>query len=65
MPDDIELESDYQDISGTMAALEEAWRCVPDLSLAELIDTVTPAPFSELTNSELIEALNEFVHQNK
>lgn len=61
--DDLE-EVEYQDISGTIAALEQAWRCAPEASLSELIDSVTPMPFCELTNAEFIEALNEFIHQN-
>lgn len=68
MPDNYEdnlEEVEYQDIGGTMAALEAAWRCVPEASLSELIDSVTPMPFCELSNAELIEALNEFIHQNQ
>jgi hypothetical protein len=54
-----------QDIEGTVEALKEAWECVPELSLAELLDEVTPMPFVEMTNEELRESLNEFILQNK
>lgn len=54
-----------QDIDGTVEALRAAWKCVPHLSMAELLDEVTPMPFVEMTNEELIESLNEFVHQNQ
>lgn len=63
--DNIEQEYDLIDIDGTVEAIREAWRCVPDASLSELLDIVTPMPFVELSNSELIESLNEFIHQNK
>lgn len=61
---DIEKEYDPIDIDGTVEAIRSAWKCVPDISLSELLDTVTPMPFVEMTNQELIEALNEFIHQN-
>jgi hypothetical protein len=57
-------EYDDIDIEKTIAALHAAWKCVPEFSLSELLDTVTQMPFCELTNAELIDALNEFVHQN-
>jgi hypothetical protein len=62
---DIDQEYDPVDIDATVEALREAWKCMPDMSLSELLDTVTPLPFVEMTNSELIETLNEFIHQNK
>lgn len=58
-------EYDVQDINGTVEAIREAWNCVPEMSLGELLDTVTPMPFVEMTNQEIIESLNEFIHQNK
>jgi hypothetical protein len=62
--DDIDQEYDPVDIDATVEALREAWKCMPDMSLSELLDTVTPLPFVEMTNSELIETLNEFIHQS-
>lgn len=64
-PINIEQEADYIDIDATVEALREAWRIYPDVSLSQLIDTVTPMPFTEMTNAELIESLNEFILQNK
>lgn len=61
---DIEKEYDPIDIDGTVEAIRAAWKCVPDVSLSELLDTVTPMPFVEMTNQELNESLNEFIHQN-
>jgi hypothetical protein len=60
-----EIEDIPADISATIAALETAWRCLPDMSLAELLDTILPAPMYDLTNAELVEVLNEFIHQNQ
>jgi len=62
--DEDEQEYDYVDIDATVEAIRAAWKCVPDTSLSELLDLVTPMPFVELKNSELIEVLNEFTHQN-
>ena len=53
------------DIDGVVEALREAWKCVPDMSLSELLDTVTPEPFCEMNSEELIESLNEFILQNQ
>lgn len=62
--DNIEQENDYNDIDATVEALREAWKIYPDISLSQLIDTATPMPFTEMTNAELIESLNEFILQN-
>lgn len=62
--DEIEREIDFPDIEATIEAIRAAWECVPDASLSELLDSVTPMPFVELSNAELIECLNEFIHQN-
>jgi len=64
--DEYELsdEQDYIDIDATVEAIREAWRCLPDSSLSELLDTVTAMPFCELSNAELIQELNEFILQN-
>lgn len=58
-------EPDYIDIEATVEALKEAWQCMPDASLSELLDSVTPMPFCELSNAELIQELNEFILQNR
>lgn len=59
------MDNDYIDVDATIEALREAWRLVPDMGLSQLLDSVTPMPFCELTNEELIEALNEFILQNQ
>lgn len=58
---------DYQeiDIPLTIGALDAAWKCVPHVTLSELLDMATPAPFAMMTNEELVEALNEFTLQNQ
>jgi hypothetical protein len=56
---------DTIDIDATIEALREAWKIMPNAPLSLLLDTVTPAPFCELTNKELIESLNEFILQNQ
>lgn len=53
------------DIEATVEALREAWKIVPHMQLSELLDTVTSAPFVELSNAEFIEELNEFILQNQ
>ncbi len=58
-------EQDYIDIDATVEALRAAWKCVPTFSLSQLLDEVTPMPFCELRNDELIDALNEFILQNQ
>ncbi len=58
-------EPDYVDIDATVEALRTAWKCVPGISLSQLLDEVTPMPFCELRNDELIDALNEFILQNQ
>jgi len=63
--DNYDDEQDYIDIEATVKALQEAWRLMPDVSLSQLLDTVTTMPFCEMKNSELIDELNHFVHQNQ
>lgn len=58
-------ENDNIDIDATVEALREAWKLVPTASLYEVLDLATHMPFMELSNHELIEALNEFIHQNQ
>lgn len=57
-------EPEYIDIDGTIEAIREAWKCAPNSTLSELLDEVTPMPFCELTNDELIQSLNEYILQN-
>lgn len=61
---DNEDEYDEIDIDATVEALREAWKCVPDFSLSQLLDESMSMPFCEMKNSEMIEELNEFVLQN-
>lgn len=64
----MDYDFEYQaaaDIDATVEALREAWKIVPDLQLYELLDTVTSAPFVELSGDELLEELNGFIHQNQ
>lgn len=60
----IEMEADSQDINATVEAIREAWKCVPDFNLSQLLDEAMPAPMCELPNADIIEALNEFIIQN-
>ena len=64
MESDNDVEYDPQDIDGTVEAIRAAWRCAPDMSLSQLLDEVTPMPFCEMTNEEIIAELNDFVLQN-
>jgi len=57
-------EVDYIDIDATVEAIRAAWKCVPDMSLSQILDNATSMPFCELKNSELIDELNNFTHQN-
>lgn len=59
------MEDSYIDIDATIEAIREAWKLVPDMQLWEVLDEVTPMSFVEMTNSDLIEALNEFILQNQ
>ena len=54
-----------QDIHRVVETLRAAWMCAPTLTLSELLDESTPAPFCELTSSELVDALNSFILQNQ
>ena len=62
--DDYLEEKEYVDVEGTIEAIHEAWKCVPDLTLSELLDTATSMPFCELTTEEFISELNDFILQN-
>ena len=65
MSRDYDIDTEYEDIDidATIEALRAAWKCVPDATLSELLDLVTPMPFVEMKNEEIIESLNEFIHQ--
>lgn len=56
---------DYNDIDGAVEAIREAWKCVPDFTLSQLLDEATEVPFCELSSGELMEQLNEFILQNQ
>lgn len=58
-------DKEFIDIDGTVEAIRTAWKLVPDMQLGELLDTVTSMPFVEMSNSELIDELNHFIHQNQ
>ena len=61
---DNDQEYDEQDIGATVEALREAWKCVPELSLSQLLDDIMPMSFCEMKNAEIISELNDFVLQN-
>lgn len=61
---EVDDDNEYIDIDSTVNAIRVAWKCVPDMSLSELLDTVTSMPFCEMKNSELVDELNHFIHQN-
>lgn len=60
-----DVQPEYIDIDATVETIRAAWKCVPDLTLSEMLDIATPAPFCVMTNEELIQALNEFILQNQ
>lgn len=53
------------DIDATVEAIRAAWKLVPHMQLSELLDTVTPMSFVEMTSRELTDELNEFILQNQ
>jgi hypothetical protein len=57
-------DGEFIDIEATVQAIRAAWKCAPDMSLSQLLDTATTMPFCEMKNSELIDELNHFIHQN-
>lgn len=62
---DMDDGGEYIDIDATVEAIREAWKCAPTYNLSRLLDEVTAAPFSVLTNDELLHELNEFIIQNQ
>lgn len=58
-------DEEYIDREATLAAIAEAWSYAPELTIDQLLDEVAPAPLPELSNAELIEALNEFILTNQ
>ena len=65
MEDNYEDETEYIDIDGTVEAIRTAWKLMPDVSLSQLLDTVTSMPFVEMSNADLIEEVNHWIHQNQ
>ncbi len=63
--DNYDEDRDYIDVDATVEAIREAWKLVPHFSLSEVLDNATTAPFCELSNTELINELNNFIHQNQ
>jgi hypothetical protein len=62
------MNDDYKepfDISLTTKQLREAWECVPDLSLGELIEEVFGGSLHELGAEDAREMLNDFILQNQ
>lgn len=62
---DYEDRNEFIDIDATVEALREAWKLMPHAELSEVLDTIAPMPFVELSNAELIENFNSFIHQNR
>lgn len=58
-------EEQVQDINGVCNALKAAWKLLPTHPLANLLDVVLPSSVSEMSDDEIIEALDEFIHQNQ
>jgi hypothetical protein len=58
-------EGEYIDIDSAVEAIREAWKCVPDMSLEQVLEEAVPAPLCEVTNTEMIDSLNEFILQNQ
>lgn len=60
---------DYQepvDIRSFSRKLEAAWRCIPDARFHEMLDAVFDGyDLSEVTNEEMGQLLDEFIHQNE
>lgn len=65
MEDNYEDETEYIDIDGTVEAIRTAWKLMPDVSLSQLLDTVTSMPFVEMSNADLVDELNHWIHQNQ
>ena len=63
--DEFENDNEPVDVDATVEALRAAWKLAPHASLYEILDMATHMPFMELSNDELIDALNNFVHQNE
>ena len=60
--DEIEVE---QDIVGVCNALKASWRLLPTTTLANLLDIALPSTLGEMSDQEIIESLQEFIHQNQ
>lgn len=65
--EDYEFEEDerVQDIAGVVTAIRTAWKLVPTLPLATFFDVSLPSTISNMEDYEIVEALEEFIHQNR
>jgi hypothetical protein len=66
--DDFEFsdeEHEEQNVTGVCGTLKMAWKLAPKLTLAEFLDLALPSALYELTDYEIIESLEEFIHQNQ
>jgi len=45
--------------------LKEAWRLCPRFTLGEFLDLAVPASIYETSADEMVELLEEFIHQNQ
>jgi hypothetical protein len=62
---ELEEEHEVQDVIGVCNTIRVAWKLTPRLTLSEFFDVALPTSFTEMTDRELIEALEEFIHQNQ
>lgn len=53
------------DIERTTRQLRDAWRCIPETTFFEMLDTVFGGAYYEMTPSECEDMLNEFILQNE
>lgn len=60
-----EEEQRVQDVSGVVNVIKTAWKLVPTLPLAKFFDISLPSNIAEMEDYEIIEALEEFIHQNR
>ena len=57
--------TETHDVRGVCAALKDAWLIVPHLSFGDLLSVAIPTALNELSSQEIIETLEEFIHQNQ
>lgn len=58
-------EGEKQDVEGVCRRLKMAWKLIPEQTLAEVLEITLPSSITELTDIEIMEALDEFIHQNQ